>query len=144
MIAVGGTGSRPCSWSSPRHPRTQPTVPSPPATYQIKKRYLNSLNTFYPNIKHHIEVILEYRLLSTIILNLSRVSLAQQSPRAEKLSRQAKPYCMNSSGFTFWRSKTCHSATNKIKTWIFHEIKWIILTSKQSFWFFVWNNHCVY
>lgn len=43
-IPVGGTGSRPIAWSSPRQPRTHPTVPSPPATCQNNFRTALSMN----------------------------------------------------------------------------------------------------
>jgi hypothetical protein len=48
MIPTGGTGSRPCVLSSVRHPNTQPTEPSPPATYKAdyhsSKRVLSALS----------------------------------------------------------------------------------------------------
>lgn len=49
----------------------------------------------------------------TTILILSRVSLAQESPRPANISRQPNPYWRNSWGFTSNRSKTCSTISDQ-------------------------------
>jgi hypothetical protein len=49
----------------------------------------------------------------TIILILSRVSLAQISPKEVNASKQPNPYSTNSWGFTSNKSKTCRATSNQ-------------------------------
>lgn len=57
ITPTGGIGNVPSLLSSPRHPRTQPTVPSPPATYQKNKLHFTlkcyGINIACSTTTHH-------------------------------------------------------------------------------------------
>lgn len=69
IIATGGTGSRPCLLSSPTLPSTQPTVPSPPATYKILTKFpishMQDLECVYIYIHTYIHIQI-YKLTQKI------------------------------------------------------------------------------
>jgi hypothetical protein len=131
MIPTGGNGSLLCFLSSPRLPSTQPTVPSPPATCsRISISYIGHEYSFgaFKKCHYYHFLIGRWRKCSWVIysrpicenefhvkltrehtttLIFSRVSLAQESPRAASISRHFNPYRTKSLGLTSSRLKTC-------------------------------------